>query len=179
IIFSLFLFTACTSKYKVEVDLTPEEEAEIYAEIEKLEIDIKTYDTNKESYEYWEESIPSMAIISLARAYEDLGDLGKAIDIYTDILDTGAKTRAIIHNLGRLYEKVGEYELAVVQYQRIIDEYFETQYLYDITWAYIRTGDRQNAEKYFNAWQLEFRRTDEQTQDAIKKLREAEQTSEL
>ena len=58
----------------------------------------------------------------------------------------------------------------------MIDEYYEDKYLYDITWAYIRGKERKPAEKYFNLWQLKFQKTDEQTQQAIKKLREEEKS---
>ena len=112
--------------------------------------------------------------ISLSKAYEELGEMGKAIGVYTDVLDSGVKTKAIINNLGRLYEKVDEYDLAIEQYQRLINEYFDNNYLYDITWAHIHAKNRKEAEKYFNAWQLEFHKTDTQTQQAIKKLREEE-----
>ncbi len=169
IILSLFLLTACGSKYNVDVNLTPEEVEEINEDIKAITVEIENYDNP-------DDSVPVLNIIHLARAYEDLGNLGKAIDIYEEVLGDGHSSRAVIHNLGRLYEKVGEYEKAVEQYQRLIDEYFDSKYLYDITWVYIDAGERKLAEKYFNAWQLEFKKTDEQTQQAIKKLREEEES---
>ncbi|MDH5596675.1 MAG: tetratricopeptide repeat protein [Candidatus Peregrinibacteria bacterium] len=162
---SLLLF-ACNS-YRVEVDITPEREAELKQEIIDFKEALSAYDDS-------DGSIDLVSTVGLARAYEELGELGKAIKVYEDVLEDGRRSRAVIHNLGRLYEDVGEYNLAIEQYQRIIDEYYENSYLYDITWAYIRAGDRKMAEKFFNAWQLEFKTTDGQIQDAIKKLREAE-----
>jgi tetratricopeptide (TPR) repeat protein len=177
LIFVAFL-TAC-GRYDIQVDIPPEERAQTEMQIEELKSAIKNY-VPQEGEIAWRE------MIQLAEAYESLGYMSKAIKVYTDVLDTGKKTKAIINNLGRLYEKVGEYDLAVAQYQRIVDEYFDTSYLYDITWAYISAaqnseGDekvsyRKEAEKYFNAWQLEFRKTDEQTQQAIKKLRDQEKS---
>ena len=84
----------------------------------------------------------------------------------------------MLNNLGRLYEDVEEYGLAIVQYQRIIDEYLDGNYYYDITWAYIRAKKRIEAEKAFNQWQQAMKKTDEQTQQAIKKLREEEKAAE-
>jgi len=168
LICALFL-TACGS-YNIQVDLTPEQRAEIEAKIEELKEEIENFQSENTDLAW-------RPIIKMAEAYEDLGELDKAIKTYKDVLDSGKKTRAIIHNLGRLYEKVGEYDLAIEQYQRIVDEYFDMDYLYDITWAHIRAKNRKEAEKYFNAWQLEFRKTDEQTQKAIKDLRAEEKAN--
>lgn len=167
--FGAILLTGCVvGRYKKDVDLIPEKVSEIRANIEALKQEIADYVPSESG------KIPWQAIIDLSRAYEELGELGKAIKIYEDVLENGDGTKAILNNLGRLYEKTEQYDKAIVMYQRINDEYFDRDYLYDITWAYIRAGDRKNAEKYFNAWQLEFKKTDTQTQEAIKKLREAE-----
>lgn len=168
---SILSLTACTSKYKVDVDITPEDKDAVLAEIKDLKEQIKTYDTS-------DGTIPFKEIIALSQSYEELGDLDNAIEAYTSWLDEGYRTQAIINNLGKLYEKVGETELAVTQYRRIIDEYQEDRYLYDITWAYINGKQRKEAEKYFNLWQLKFQKTDEQTQIAIKKLRAEEKAAE-
>jgi tetratricopeptide (TPR) repeat protein len=177
------LLTACKS-WNVQVDLTPEEKAQIQTEIKDLNVLIEKYMKDTKNVENWEDAIPHQEIIRVAQAYEKLGDIESAVKTYKNVLDKGYKTKAIINNLGRLYEQVGEYDLAVKQYLLLVDEYMDRNYLYDITWAYIRAaqsakGDdiqtyRKEAEKSFNSWQLEFRKTDEQTQQAIKKLRAGE-----
>jgi len=181
IAFSLVL-TACGSKWNVKVDLTPEERAAAQTEIADMESAIKNFIGPQGE-------IPALQIIRLAKAYEKLGNFSKAIDIYNSwVKDHRAKS--LVNNLGRLYEQVGEAELAVRQYQRIIEEYFDTDYLYDITWAYIKGAKaatraetrlefRKKAEKYFNAWQLDKKKTDEQTQGAIKELRDAEAAAKV
>lgn len=169
IVFTLFFLVSCTPSYTLEVNLTPEERQAALTEIDEMEAYIDQYD-----YEADPGAIPSLEIIRMAEAYAKLGQIGKAIGIYKDWLGQGYKTRALINNLGRLYEQVGETDLAVAQYQRLIDEYYEDSYLYDITWAYIRAERRKEAEKYFNLWQLKFQKTDLQTQEAVKKLREEE-----
>lgn len=160
---SAILLTSCGAKYKVDADITPERLAE-------LKQDIKDYKQAIEDYVPKDQEIALEPIVGLGRAYEEMGDYGKAIDLYLDVLDEHGSSKALIHNLGRDYESVGEYDLAVAQYQKIIDEYFDSGYLYDITWAYIRAGNKQGAEAFFNDWQLKFRKTDEQTQEAIKNL---------
>lgn len=167
--FSAFLLAGCNS-YKVEVDLPVDEIQSIKSEIKTLRETIDNYVQKTPD----DGTIAWVEIIDLARAYQDLGEMGKAIKVYEDVLATGEKTKAILNNLGRLYEKTEQYDKAIAVYQRINDEYFDHDYLYDITWAYIKAGDRKNAEKFFNAWQLQFNKTDEQVQQAIKKMREVE-----
>jgi len=165
---SIFSLTACGAKYKIAVSISPEEKATTLTEIDGLKPKIKAYDTSDGSID-WQD------IIQLALDYEKLGDLDKAIDAYKVWLDKGFKTKAIINNLGRLYEKVGEVDLAVAQYKRLIEEYQDDDYIYDITWVYINAKQLKNAEKYFNIWQLKTQKTDEYTQNSIKKLLEEEQ----
>ena len=164
---SAVLLAGC-NPYKINVDLTPDRISVLQEDITSLKREITAFVPSEDAV------IPWQAMIDLSRSYEDLGDLGKAAKVYEDVLKDGHKTKAILNNLGRLYERMERYDEAISMYQRINDEYFDRDYLYDITWAYIRAGDRKNADKYFNAWQLEFTKTDEQVQQAIKKLREAE-----
>ena len=165
---ALTVLAGCSS-YDEKVDLTAEQREALQAEIIAQEEAIANFDPEEADRVY-----PDLEVISLARAYQQLGKNGKAIQIYEDFIDEDHNARNLLNNLGKLYEKVGETEKAVEYYQLIMDTYYEPQYLYDITWAYIRGGDRKMAEKYFNAWQLEFHTTDDQTQQAIKRLREKE-----
>ncbi len=168
--FSALLLAGCNS-YKIDVDLSSDEIKNIKADIESLKVKLDNYVAKDEGEIAWAQTI------DLARAYKKLGEIGKAIKVYEDVLEDGHTTQSILNNLGRLYESTEQYDKAVVMYQRLNDEYFDHDYLYDITWAYIKAGERKLAEKYFNAWQLEFNKTDEQTQRAIKKLREAEKAN--
>lgn len=166
ILFASITLSGCNS-YRVDVDLDKDE-------VSKIKADIASYQEIIDDYDYSDGTIPWEAIINQVNAYIDLGELGKGVKVYEEVLEEGHKTKAILNNLGRLYEKVERYDDAVTIYQRINDEYFDHDYLKDITWAYIRAGNRKEAEKYFNAWQLQFKKTDTQIQQAIKKLREAE-----
>jgi tetratricopeptide (TPR) repeat protein len=167
---AITLLSACTSSYTKKVDLTPEERAAIeatIAEYQQKAADFKPADQ-------FDRIIPDQETIEIARGYEKLGELGKAIDAYTYWLDQGHKTRAFISNLGRLYEQVGETKKAVEQYQRMIDEYQDVAYYYDIAWAYINSGKSKYADeagKAYSAWAATTGNVDVQTQLAIKKLR--------
>ncbi len=167
---AVLTLSACNFKQTVEVNLTDEERSEIKADIDEYKVQIDEW-TGEDG------SFPYIASINLARSYADLGEIGMAIKLYEDLIDSGAINSAVFNNLGRLYENIEEYDKAIIVYKRIVDELFNENYLYDITWAYIRAGDRKNAEKYFNAWQLEMNKTDEQTQQKIKELRESEMTT--
>jgi len=167
ILFTCLFLTACQSNWKVETNLTPDERTKIQNEIKTIKITIENQ-TKKDG------KGEAMAYVNLARAYEKLGDLKKATDVYKNAISKGLFASSIYNNLGKLYEKVGEYELAIEQYNILISDFVMDRYLYDITWAYIRAKDRKMAEKYFNAWQLALQTTDKATQDAIKKLRDEE-----
>lgn len=162
---SLLFLTGCSEP--INPDLNQEEVGDLQAQITELQDFIKNNPTE-------EGAPPHLSVIELAQTYEQLGQSGKAIDVYKDYLGGGFRAKAIRNNLGRLYEAQEDYDKAVEQYKLIVDEYFDEQYFYDITWAYIRAKNRQEAEKFFNAWQRAFTKTDVQTQNAIKKLREEE-----
>lgn len=174
-VFTISLLTACggNKEWQVEVDLTPEDQQAVQVEIKELKVKIKNFEPVSGGAKIaWPE------IIDLAAEYEKLGRLDKAIALYNKWFDKGYKTKAMINNVGHLYEKVEEYDLAVAAYQRLVDEYRDTTYYYDITWAYIRGKQRKEAEKAFNKWQQAVNRTDEQTQLAIKKLRAEEKATQ-
>ena len=118
IVTAVMLLAACSS-YKVEVDLTTEEIQKVKAEITSLKEEIRDFVTEDEGAIAWQ------AIIDLALAYQELGELGKAIRVYEDQINQGHKTKAILNNLGRLYEKTEQYGMAIAMYQRINDEYFD------------------------------------------------------
>ncbi|MBN2087386.1 tetratricopeptide repeat protein [Candidatus Peregrinibacteria bacterium] len=167
LITAIIFLSSCGFSYKVDVDLSNDEISATKTRISELKDEIKNFEGS-------EGQIAADQIVELARSYMELGELGKAIKVYEDVLAEGHKTLAILNNLGKLYDEVGEYDKAIAMYQRLVDEYFEAKYLRNITWSHIKAGNRKEAEKYFNAWQLEFQKTDEQIQKAIKELREEE-----
>ena len=166
----LFL-TACNNGWTIDVDLEEEERTQLEQTVTEYKGKIRNYEPD-EVFNTPEPPIPFW--VELARAQEKLGYLGKAMKTYEEAEEIYPRSQAIENNIGRLYEKAGEYEKAVEQYLYISEEFQAPKYLYDVTWVYIKAKDRKNAEKYFNAWQLAVQKTDTQTQEAIKELREAE-----
>ena len=159
------------TQWKVSVKMSPEQRAQYEKQVKDLMSGIQNYKAVKSGDSVY---APLADYIDLARAYEHLGDYANALETYQRALGLHKRSQAVVNNLGRLYEAVGEYDKAVQQYLTLIKDYNEPNYAYDITWAYIRAGDRKNAEKYFNQWQLALHTTDVQTQEAIRKLREKE-----
>jgi tetratricopeptide (TPR) repeat protein len=173
------LLTGCgSSKWQVKVDLAPDKIQAIQAEIQKEKEAIKNFKPSEGSV------YPDLDVLTLGNDYEKLGDLKSAADTYKEWLDKGYKSKSLNNNLAHIYDEVGEVDLAVQQYQILVDQYLDNAYYYDITWVYLHaaqksTGSqeleyRKKAEKYFNAWQLAVRQTDNATQDAIKELRAKE-----
>jgi len=123
---AVILLVGCNA-YKIEIDLTPEEIKEVKDEITMLKEEIANFVPSDEGLIAWQ------AIIELARAYEELGELGKAIEVYEDVLNQGHKTKAILNNLGRLYEQTEQYGMAITMYERIHKEYLDQLSVKDIT----------------------------------------------
>lgn len=167
----LFFLTACQSSWKIDVDLTAAEREQYEQNIVDFKLKIKNFDPENTS----DTTIPFY--VEVGRAQENLGQLGDALKTYQKAKKIYPRSQAIENNIGRLYERVGEYEKAVEQYLYIAEEFQEPRYIYDVTWVYIKTKDRKNAEKYFNIWQLTTQKTDLKTQQAIKKLRKEEKNN--
>ena len=67
--------------------------------------------------------------IELARSYEYMGRIDKAIVVYQEVGDNISDDIAFLYhnNLAKLYEKKSQWEKAIVEYQAIIDK-FDNQY---------------------------------------------------
>lgn len=165
-LFSVLLLTACGTQWQVPTDLTPDEQAEKQAEIERLQHAILAFEPSDDAL------IPQPEIVQLGRAYEALGDLKSATQLYEGYLKQGHKSPTLYNNVARLYERVGKYDKAIEYYEKLISEFNEINYLYDIAWAYIRAGDADNAARYYELWTQQGNGPDVHTQLEIKKLRQ-------
>lgn len=165
LLFSTVLLTACGTQWQVPTDLTPEEQTEKQAEVERLQHAIAAFEPSNYAL------IPQPEIVDLGRTYEALGDLKSAVKLYEDYITQGHRTQTLYNNVGRLYERVGKYNKAIDYYTKLVDEYGELNYFYDICWAYIRAGDADNAAKYYELWTQQGNGPDVHTQLEIKKLR--------
>ncbi len=156
--------TACNPKWKVDVNLTPADKIKVEKDIKEAMAVIKTEQKNKTKGS-------AMAYVVLARAYEKQGDRKKAAKVYTDAIKYGLVSRAIYNNLGKMYERVGEYKLAIKQYDLLLEKFNEKKYYYDIALAYIELKDGDNASKYYDMWKRKFNTSDIVVEKKIRALR--------
>lgn len=164
-----FLF-ACKpnySAYNIPVDLAPEERAELEVKVSELKEQIDSFESEKEGV------FPDQVIVNLAKTYESMGDVNQAILFYEGFLNEGLKGKVVYNNLARLYERIEAYEKAIELYQRIYDDYYDEDYLYDITRAHIRLGDLEKAETSYDVWSEMVNRSDSQVEMELDALREA------
>lgn len=170
------LLTGCFGgKWNIDVDLTEDEKKWQEAKVAEFSLKIKNYEPNEE---FTTPDPPLPYWLELARSYENLGKLGKALDTYEKASKIYSRSQAIENNMAKIYQKAGEYEKAVEKYQYLVESYQEDKYLRDITKIYIELKDRKTAEKYFNLWQLATQSTDAAIQSQLKKLREEEKAVE-
>lgn len=167
-IYLLFLATlilsACSKNYKLEVQLTPERQAELMDLIQDSQFAIDNTQQDDISTIYFH-------MIDMAEAYYELGEAGKAIKIYEEMRAGKEKGQAALNNLGRLYEEVDEPEKAIEIYNQLIDEYKENKYLYDILWIYIDQGNLEKAREYYGRWKVAFERPDMKVEEALRVLK--------
>jgi len=176
-----FLLTGCASnKWRPKSNMDPVQAQIRLKEIEKdkaLVNYLKDQEANEIKGGKNKQSTISTEInqgtIALALDYQKAGYLDTARDVYQDFLKERGKSEAILNNLGRLYEQVGEYKKAIKYYQILIDTYNKKTYLYDITWAYIRAGDATKARIYYEQWKQLKGRNDKQIYKAIRAIEKA------
>lgn len=170
ILLSIVLLSSC-SKYKLDRDYVTEEEKAAY----KIQLEenlgfIKSPPPPADP----EGPAPFKYYLEAAAAADELNKIKLAIELYKEAKEDHPAFEVIYNNLGRLYEELGMYDEAVEEYTVLVERFGELNRYYDITWAYIRAGDRKTAEKYFNLWQNAMQKTDEHTQEKLKELRAQE-----
>lgn len=112
--------------------------------------------------------------LRLARVYQDLGQLGKAITLYEDYLEEGNQSYAVLNNVARLHEQLGQPEKAIPYYERLLNEYRDPDYLRDIAKAYLAAGNVEKAEEIYQQWQGSSDRKDSNFERQLEQLKAGE-----
>lgn len=91
--------------------------------------------------------------IELARSYEYMGRLDKAIDTYKEVAGqvSGDASYVYHNNLGKLYEKKGEWDKAIEEYLAITTQ-FEDQYpavYLNLANAYLEVNNVEQAQQNY------------------------------
>lgn len=89
-------------------------------------------------------------IMMKARLLGYLGKVGESIKLYEENYSHTGNYDLIAynHNMGRVYESVGKYGLAIQKYQYIIDTYKMDQYYQDIAEAYQKRWKQWKYNEY-------------------------------
>ena len=91
--------------------------------------------------------------VELARSYEYMGRIDKAIATYQEVGDDVTDDIAYVYhnNLGKLYEKKGEWQRAIDEYQAIADK-FPDQYVavhLNLANAYLELNNVEQAQQEY------------------------------
>lgn len=172
--FTVFLLaisalTACqlgSKDWNVEVNLAPEEISEIEGQIKETKNLIQEQKEKRESG-----LAEPMAYVVMANNYEKLGRINDVVQTYLNAIEEGAFSSAIHHNLARTYEDVEEYDLAIEQYQILINQFGSFNHWKDLAWANIRANRLDSAERAYQTWSSKTGLIDLPTQKAIDKLK--------
>ncbi len=166
--FSVFSFIAlslllggCTN-YTIEPEgLTPELKTKFEAEVIKWNDLIKhpsqpaatqssTQQTQEGQQTQQKETRPDFNFyINKAIAQERLGKLGDAIQTYEEATRVWGPSIVTYHNLGRIYDKVGEGEKAIEYYLKLVNEYSGDEYYLDIAKAYVKMGNMEKGKENY------------------------------
>lgn len=145
--FSSFLLVSCSDKpFQSELNLTLEQQVELQDQITQAEAALKQARAEKSG------SIADN-IVNLSSAYKEMGKFDEAIQNYEENIKAGYDSIVILNNLGRLYEKIEDYDQAIKTYQKIVDEHGNLEYLHDIALTYAKAEDYEKAEIFYKKWQ--------------------------
>lgn len=101
--------------------------ANLYFDEENYDGALKLYDKiisgQKDTY------LTQVALVSKASCYEEKDDINSALDIYNKLFEDygneGIFSSRALFNVGRLYEELGQKELAIATYEQVIATFSE------------------------------------------------------
>jgi tetratricopeptide (TPR) repeat protein len=89
---------------------------------------------------------PSITI-SLATQYRDAGRFDRAIELLSAVLELDSNFAAAHQGLGKTYEAMGLWNLAIEEFQKAVALSHDTQFLTALAYAYSTSGERSQALK--------------------------------
>ena len=92
-------------------------------------------------------------VVEKGRLLEYLGNVGQSIKLYEENFNNLSWYVAFHHNMGRLYEEVKEYDLAIPRYQFLIDTYKRFNYYRDIAEVYKKDGKEKKYVEYMELYE--------------------------
>ena len=163
------LLTGCLGSsiydYTETINLSSEQRAALESDVAKWDELIKNPPeeilekfNNRPAFDYFVEK---------ARAQEYLGQIGKAIKTLEEGFVFYENSSVGWHNLGRLYEKVGDYKKAVKNYQKIIDVFHRYEYNLDVSKAWYKAGEDNKAREAYLLFEEKTGRSDQAFKDEL------------
>lgn len=136
-------------RYNVDLNLSPEQEAEYEAKVEQFDKEIrKVAAPNKPDIDFFLEK---------ARYQEYLGSYGDAIETLLESFKYYENTSAGWNNIAKLYDKAGDYKSAIIFYNKLINTFSLYRYYLDVAWDYYRIGKIKTAQEAYGRYvQLEY-----------------------
>lgn len=137
------------ARYNVDLNLSPEQEAEYEAKVEEFDKLIrKVFAPNKPDIDFF---------IEKARYQEYLGLYGNAIDTLLESFKYYPNTSAGWNNIAKLYDEVGDYRSAIIFYNKLINTFSLYRYYLNVAWDYYRLGEIKIAQESYGRYaQLDY-----------------------
>jgi len=191
ILLTTIIFTACSTStnYKIETELTAEQQAEATAEIETLTQILKDFESgNKQTYlNYYKENTANLSLedivnygaeidkqdtppldifISKSRAEKSLGNIDTALETLEDGLAYYPDSVVLHHNTAKMYDQVKACKKSEEHYQHIINTWERSEYNYDIARCYMKSDtEGNNLDKVYNSYKT-FLQTNPDSKDS-------------
>lgn len=160
--------TACSNYNQKPEYLTPELEAKFDREVAKWDAFIKnpalakpqqntqsqqgtqTQTQTQQTSQQEDPRAPLLFYVNKAVAQENLGKLDDAMSTYNEAQRVWGESQVVLHNMGRLFEKMNNYDKAIEKYKKLADGPIGNKdYYYDIMKAYIKLDNMGEAKKYY------------------------------
>jgi tetratricopeptide (TPR) repeat protein len=138
-------FLRSTENYILPVSITTEKQQELESKV--LEFDQKIKD-----FEGPVSADLMTLFVEKAKAEEDLGRIGDAIQTMKLGIERFQYTIVGWNNIARLYEKVGRYDLAIPILKDLVEQYALLNYNLDIAQDYRKMGDKEQAKEAYQEY---------------------------
>lgn len=140
--------------YEVSVDLTPELRAQYENQIIEMEKTIRgVIPPDKPDIDFF---------IEKARAEEYLGRYGRAIETLLGAFQFYENSISGFSNIANLYDKVGEYDKAIIFYKQLIEKFNYYKYYGSLAWDYYRLNKLELAQEAYGRFAQLARGKDEE-----------------
>jgi len=155
--FLFFLLSSCSNGLISKTNRWYYTETESgFSATEKQEWEKKALKKEKELTK--QKKLSRKDVIELARYYEYSGFLGRSLLLYKKYekqqkSDNKQLSEAIMHNIAISYQKLEEWDLALVYFKKIYDRFSTLDPLKEIIKIHLKNNNQKEAQKYYKIYQ--------------------------